>query len=596
MKRFLIYILGFITALTACSKDTNKPVCMVAQRAAFSGCAGIQSYVDEVIQCQNKNGADGMMGHSAASGAVGGAFTVQEKGVDESDMLRIDDHLLFVAHAGGVEVIKRGTLAKIGFLATGELVKTRLFTDASHLLVIGSSPFRSASTVSVIVYSLNGIEIPTLIKKVDFVGTYLDSRYVENKLLLVMNDSSSFVPGRMKIEAGDKISGVKCKNIQPPANWSQSFSLAKIISLDIANLDEEPSSVGFMGGAEQIYVTPSNLYVSNLSWSDASTRIIKVDFNHTLGRVSILAKGKVPGAIKDRWAFKEFTEAGLLSVVATSGDFSASKNHLSVFAQRGDRLEIVAQTPEFGHKEDIRAVRYIGNMAYAVTFKKTDPLFAIDLTDPLSPKLKGELVVPGFSAYLQPYSNGKLIGVGFDAKDQGSFAWFQGVQFSLFDVNDPFNLRRLDNITMGKRGSYSDPTSDSHALYSDPDLNRVAFPIVELTGTGANDWDYGDTIKFSGAIVYDVGARFTEVARLSHSDFVPESCKTLMSRGQWWQTSNPSYDINRIVRVDGKLLSVSRFALMSHCLENPSNQASTQVVFGSSEEEERCRNYSYLDY
>ena len=39
--------------------------------------------------------------------------------------------------------------------------------------------------------------------------------------------------------------------------------------------------------------------------------------------------------------------------------------------------------------EQLYAARFIGNKAYLVTFLQTDPLFAIDLSDPASPTLEG---------------------------------------------------------------------------------------------------------------------------------------------------------------------------------------------------------------
>ena len=57
----------------------------------------------------------------------------------------------------------------------------------------------------------------------------------------------------------------------------------------------------------------------------------------------------------------------------------------------------------------------MGDRGYLVTFKKTDPLFVIDLSQPRTPTVLGELVIPGYSDYLHPYDATHLIGVGKEA-------------------------------------------------------------------------------------------------------------------------------------------------------------------------------------
>ena len=79
-------------------------------------------------------------------------------------------------------------------------------------------------------------------------------------------------------------------------------------------------------------------------------------------------------------------------------------------------------------------MRFVGPIGYVVTFRQTDPLYTIDLRDPARPTVVGELKIPGYSAYLHPVDDGRLIGVGQDATDQGRVT---GTQMSLFDVGEP---------------------------------------------------------------------------------------------------------------------------------------------------------------
>ena len=84
--------------------------------------------------------------------------------------------------------------------------------------------------------------------------------------------------------------------------------------------------------------------------------------------------------------------------------------------------------------ERIYAVRFLGDTGYVVTFRQTDPLYTLDLADPARPVVRGELKIPGYSAYLHPVGDGLLLGVGQDAT-RGR-ATVTGLQLSLFDVSD----------------------------------------------------------------------------------------------------------------------------------------------------------------
>ena len=46
--------------------------------------------------------------------------------------------------------------------------------------------------------------------------------------------------------------------------------------------------------------------------------------------------------------------------------------------------------------EDVYAVRYFGDKAYVVTFERIDPLYVMDLSNPLEPHITGALEIPGF--------------------------------------------------------------------------------------------------------------------------------------------------------------------------------------------------------
>ncbi|GIT77045.1 MAG: hypothetical protein Ct9H300mP31_15760 [Acidimicrobiaceae bacterium] len=83
-----------------------------------------------------------------------------------------------------------------------------------------------------------------------------------------------------------------------------------------------------------------------------------------------------------------------------------------------------------GRGERIFAVRYVGDVAYVVTFRQTDPFYTVDLSDPTAPTVRGELKITGFSGYLHPVGPDRVLGIGQEATDEGRTT---GTKVTLFE-------------------------------------------------------------------------------------------------------------------------------------------------------------------
>src|SRR5690606_25691535 len=188
--------------------------------------------------------------------------------------------------------------------------------------------------------------------------------------------------------------------------------------------------------------------------------IIKFSIDQKRGSVDFSATGVVSGRIKDQFAYHEVANENTLVVATTSGTLNGqgsdeARNHLFALEQRGSKLVKRSAIRDFGENEDIRSIRYIDDIAYVVTFRKTDPLFAFDLSNLDDITFMGELKVPGFSLYLHPIKDNFLIGVGYEAEEtnDSNVALYDGVNISLFDIADPTALKRVDNKVHGSRGA-----------------------------------------------------------------------------------------------------------------------------------------------
>jgi len=167
--------------------------------------------------------------------------------------------------------------------------------------------------------------------------------------------------------------------------------------------------------------------------------------------------------------------------------------------------------------ERIYSARFMQNRAYMVTFKQTDPLFVIDLADPNNPKVLGQLKIPGFSNYLHPYDDHKLIGLGKETtENEWGGVTTKGIKLSLFDVADVANPKEIDKYVLGDSGSDSIALSDHKAFLFSKEKNLLVIPASIMEAKDNNS--YGQFV-FSGAVVFKVDDNgFTLKGKIDHSD------------------------------------------------------------------------------
>jgi uncharacterized secreted protein with C-terminal beta-propeller domain len=198
--------------------------------------------------------------------------------------------------------------------------------------------------------------------------------------------------------------------------------------------------------------------------------------------------------------------------------------------------------------EDIRSVRFDADRGYVVTFKKTDPLFVLDLYRPDQPKVLGELKIPGFSTYLHRLDEHHLLSIGFDADDQGSFAYFDGLILQLFDVSSPTDPRLLFKEKIGTRGSSSEAATDHLAFNYFHEKGLLAVPMTICEGGG--DGSYGKTATFSGLLVYRVSLH-SGFSRLGGIDHGAKG----VSCASWWSRSTSA--VKRSMFLDELVYSIA---------------------------------------
>lgn len=194
-----------------------------------------------------------------------------------------------------------------------------------------------------------------------------------------------------------------------------------------------------------------------------------------------VASGSVEGTIADRWSMDAV--GGSLRVAVGPSSETGNFNSLITLREDGSDLVEAGRVDDLGIDEEIKSVRWFDELAIVVTFRQTDPLYAIDLTDPAAPRLLGELKIPGFSEYLHPLGEQRLIGVGQDATLSGMT---RGAQAALFDVTDLTDPRQLDVVRYPKN-SVAGAGTDPRQFTWLPE-QRVALTVVSQGWTGTTGW------------------------------------------------------------------------------------------------------------
>lgn len=271
-------------------------------------------------------------------------------------------------------------------------------------------------------------------------------------------------------------------NIWATEDIRSSSNLLTIAMFDIHQGDEGiDSSSSVYGLSGEIYSSDDALYVAATNWtfsittsaSQSTTSVYKFDLS-TEGS-KLVATGKVDGTIIDQFAMD--AEDGYFRIATTSNAWQTSQSsNVFILQQQGDDLVTVSSLTGLSPTERITGARFVGDHVYLSTFLFIDPLFSIDLSDPLAPVVTGELKVPGFSSYLQQWGENFMVSIGQDADPQTGMV--SGLQLSLFDVSgDEAVLVDTYKLGVSSWDAYSQAQWDHHAFSLFDAEGILAIPV-----------------------------------------------------------------------------------------------------------------------
>lgn len=538
---------------------------------------------------------------------------VQVQGVDESDVVKTDGEYIYFLSNNSLTITKAypaEDAERVSSTAFSSLRPREMFLYHDRLLILGErnvtqvdkklpsqvKPIsRSFSATSMQVWNIRDRKNPTLVRTVEFEGNFVTGRKIDDDVYVVLNtwggsrETSAPVPlfreeksaEQAAAEKNDFTQSVGCSSVAyfDPV---QTDNFITIASLSLANDDSEVKKTVAIGSGENVYASLDNLYVAETIWSTSSPTPLrslpspitppeldanKVEtaihqFSLRNNVVAYQGSGKAPGVILNQFSMDEYKN--YFRIATTLGHVSRgggnSTNNVYIFDTNMNR---VGSLEDLAPGEKIYSARFMGDRGYLVTFKKVDPLFAIDLSSPRAPKVLGKLKIPGYSDYLQPYDETHLIGIGKDAieAEGGDFALYQGVKMALFDVTDATNPKQLYATVIGDRGTDSPVLTDHKALLFDRERNLFVIPIQlaeideeakrqSLSSMGALAYV---NYTFQGAYVYRLTLEngFELRGRITHTD--PDAFAKL---GDYYP-SNSDDTIQRSLFIDDALYTIS---------------------------------------
>ncbi|MFD9738622.1 beta-propeller domain-containing protein [Umezawaea sp. NPDC059074] len=524
-------------------KDAERP-----HLAQFGRWGGYATDSGGVVMEQGVAPADAQQKSAPAAAPPDHSTTnVQEAGVDEPDLVKTDGKRIVTVVDGTLRVVDVATRKQTGSLALPGTSAAQLMLSGDRALVVTASlavmekrvaptEFAPPMDASLVLVDLAGA--PKVLGTLTVDGAYVDARQVggvarvvvsssprlsyvypddvrttaqaqqENERILDSTPISAWLPHYKLTTSASSSDGtlVDCSRISFPRQPTAS-SLLTVLTLDLGAALGTGDPVSIVAAGDLVYGSDTNLYVADerqtftrgeMAPPDPTTAIHQFDISQP-GPPKHVASGVVDGTPLNKYSFSEY--AGHLRVATTSAfNPASSQSSVTVFKRDGDTLVQTGKVGGLGVGERIHSVRFLGAVGYVVTFRQTDPLYTLDLADPAKPRVVGELKINGYSAYLHPAGDGRLIGVGQDATDKGRVT---GTQVSLFDVRDPAKPQRLAQYHLP--GASSEAEYDPHAfLYWQP----TGLLVLPVTG------QYGDN---GGSLVLSLSDKgFSELGTVRH--------------------------------------------------------------------------------
>ena len=550
---------------------------------------------------------------------------IQVEGVDEADIIKTDGNYIYSLSESKVLItnVEDKNNPKVeSTIEEGSSIPVDLILYKDKLVIISSKDtsntgryyyYNNSNTV-VTIYDISNKSKPKLVKSLELYEPYETTRSIDGNLYVFskgyLREKKNKVNRNYKVDS--KTKELDFKDIKYLKNKKSNIQTL-IAEVDLNNIKSDIKLSSYLFDISNAYVSKKNIYLLNegYNYNDISlkdlfslkgvfgvfdtdydytrtTQIYKFSINKNNG-IKYVNNSKVEGTTINQYSLDEKDDNLRVAVETDDG---------TQIVVLDKNLKQIGETDKVAEGENMYASRFIGDKAYLVTFKNTDPLFVIDLSDPKNPEVLGELKIPGYSTYLHPYDENHIIGIGMDTEEvvhrdyrgrvTGTWTEILGMKMALFDVSDVNNPEEIDSVKIGDRRTVSAVLTNPKALLFSKEKNLLAIPVNNYSSdfsikasenyeTEINSYkNYNSSYVSEGYLVYNINKKgFKQKGVITHEK---DNTKKYYY-----------YDNTRLLRglyIDDNLYTVSEDYIKVNKLEDLSELGSLKLK-GEKENEER---------
>ena len=449
---------------------------------------------------------------------------VQVKGVDEADIVKTDGSYIYYVAGNQLNILKpdgaktqlisstslSGDTSWWGYNSEMYILGTRLMviTQSFNTVWVNDASGNyetNTDQTSAVIYDISNPAKPVQVVSLGQSGYYVSSRMIGDYVYLVTSQYIyNPVKGTPITYIPSTTDGTESKLLMPTDLYvgpnPQNAAYSVIGSINLKNGSNFASAKAVFGGTSELYANAEHLLLAfaryeeevlpiapdkdgknvQITRGSSSTDLVLLGLSE--GQITKIAEGNVPGSLLNQFSMDEYKNA--IRIVTNQNAWeqkiftdgvdtyeydSTSANALYTLDLN---LAILGKIENLAKDEFVKSVRFDGEIGYFVTFRQTDPLFAVDLSNPAKPRVLDALKIPGFSEYLHVFKQNLLLGIGYAAdEDTGAM---QGVKLSMFDTTDKTNVKEVTTAKVD--ASWTVVGSNHKAILVDAEKNLIAFP------------------------------------------------------------------------------------------------------------------------
>lgn len=465
---------------------------------------------------------------------------IQVENVDEADITKTDGNYIYSISENNIIITNVMNPSNIEIAATIKSldgsVPEDLILYKDKLIVISTNSNNSSSyyyyskngNTIVKIYDITQKSNPILLKNYELYEPYYTSRCINNELYVIAS-------GNLQKEDDKIITYYKEDSIQREIGLDNIKYLKDVKTkkqtlisvVDLNNVKDDINVSSYLIDISNAYVSENSIYLldqkydfrnkvppistlfglkgaigpfvykNNSNSSGCYTEIYKFDILKN-GYVTYNTKTKIEGKTINQYSLDEYN--GHLRVAL----YDSNGARVSIL---NEKLEEIGTSKYVAKGETMYSSRFMNNKVYLVTYKTTDPLFVIDLSNEQKPQVLGELKIPGYSTYLHPYDENHLIGIGMETKEVvnrdysgrviSTTSKIIGMKMALFDVSNVRNPIQISSTVIGDSRTTSAILTNPKALLFSKAKELIAIPVNNYS----EDFEISNSSNYYSSIV-----------------------------------------------------------------------------------------------